>query len=48
MQCEWMKPNLSISIKKVFSRQHRGQLALNIRDVAKVMWSDKEEMLGVL
>lgn len=49
MQHEWMKLNLSISIKKVFLRQHRGQLALNVRDAAKSqVVRQREEMLGLL
>lgn len=34
MQHEWVKLNLSISIK-IFLRQHRGQLAQNVRDAAQ-------------
>lgn len=48
MQHEWMKLNLSISIK-VLSRQHRGQLALNVRDAAKGYGvRQREEILGLL
>lgn len=46
MQHECVKLNLSISIK-IFLRQHRGQLALNVRDAAQGhVVRQREEMLG--
>lgn len=49
MHHEWMKLNLSISVRDVFLRQPRGQLALDIRDAAKGhVVRQREEVLGLL